>query len=46
MTYTFPKEFLWGGATAANQFAPARMIAGATQPMIIATTCWNASGSA
>lgn len=20
MTYTFPKEFLWGGATAANQF--------------------------
>ena len=20
MTYTVPKEFLWGGATAANQF--------------------------
>ena len=20
MTYTFPKDFLWGGATAANQF--------------------------
>ena len=20
MTYTFPKEFIWGGATAANQF--------------------------
>ena len=37
MTYTFPKEFLWGGATAANQFEGAYNLDG--KGLSVSTGC-------